>query len=103
MKSHTASISASGDTTLVSAPGAGKFLRVLGYQITTGGAADMQLKSGSTVKTYLNGVGANGGISSPPAKEPYFDCALNEALVFNQSAAVSTGVTCQYAVMGKET
>jgi hypothetical protein len=51
----------------------------------------------ATVFTPSSGVG---GISCPPGKEPYFDCAVGEALRINLSGAGNVAVTVQYAIMG---
>lgn len=93
---------ASGSTSVVAAPGAGKKIRVWGYQITSRAAIDeVQLRSASTVMAYVESVAAaGGGICCPPVTgQPYFECAGNEALNVNLSAAGNVGVNVQYDVL----
>jgi hypothetical protein len=102
MLSYTGVHTAAG--ALIAAPGASKFIRVTGYQIV-GKASDCtaKLQSASTdkVSVPLPATGV-GGISCPPGREPYFDCAANEALNLNLGGATSQniGVNIQYCIMG---
>jgi hypothetical protein len=89
---------------LLAAPGAGKFYRVLGYQIMgSDSEATIQLRSATTPKaTVLTPATGVGGISCPPGKEPYFDCAANEALNLNTGGgtALTLAINVQYAILG---
>lgn len=101
MLSFTAT--ATGAQELVAAPAAGKFIRVLGYQVMgSDSEATVQLRSNTTPKaTLLTPATGVGGISCPPGKEPYFDCAAAVALNFNTGGASGTwSVNVQYAIMG---
>lgn len=102
MKSAAVVATASGDTEVIAAPGAGKFLRVHGYQISSRAALnEVQLRSATTPKAYTEAVAAaGGGVSCPPSKLPYFECAANEALNVNLSAAGNVSVNVQYAIVG---
>lgn len=99
----TYTVTATTTTELLAAPGAGKFYRILGYQLMGKDAdATCQLRSGSTAKaTVLTPASGVGGISCPPGKEPYFDCTANEALNFNSGGVTATfAVNIQYAILG---
>lgn len=88
---------------LLAAPGAGKFYRILGYQLMGADTeATCELRSGSTAKATIHTPASGvGGISCPPGKEPYFDCAVNEALNLNTGGASgSFAVGVQYAILG---
>jgi hypothetical protein len=89
---------------LIAAPGASKFIRVLGYQIMGADSeATIQLRSATTPKaTVLTPATGVGGISCPPGKEPYFDCAANEALNLNTGGAsgLVLAVNVQYSIVG---
>lgn len=92
--------STSGDRTIVSAPGSGKFIRVIGFFYKTGGAVELTWKSGSTAKTGAMPDGDGGGLNSVYCPEGWFDCGDNEALVLNLSAAEQVGGLVMYRVMG---
>lgn len=85
-------VSASGDNTVVAADATRK-IKVLQYTLIGAGAVNVTLKSGAG--TSLSGamsLAANGGIATPfvaPAEGHLVETAINQALVFNLSSAVS--------------
>lgn len=87
-----------GDTTLVPAPGARQFIRVLNYHLTASATQTATWKSGSTTKCidYLgtgNAVDVDGGTTG------IFDCAPGEALVLTASGG-NVGGSGKYTIMG---
>lgn len=99
----TYTVTATTTAQLIAAPGASKIIRVLGYQLMGKDAdATCELRSASTAKaTVLTPASGVGGISCPPGKEPYFDCAANEALNFNSGGVTATfAINIQYCIIG---
>lgn len=93
--------SASGNNELVAAPGAGRFIRVLGYSLSSQGNVDVEFRSSNTtkVKYYL---GTHTNIARFDS-EFVFDCAENEALNLNLSGVVAVGGEVRYALVGRAT
>lgn len=85
---------ADGDNTLVPAPGAGRRIVVLGYQLRFIGAGAFVLKSGAAGTTHLEEV----GVAAPGTRLTYsgthdgqaFVCDDNAALVVNNFATGDT-------------
>lgn len=97
--------SGAGDTTLVAAPGPGKFIRVLHYHLTAGSPTVCRFYSGAsddgTLKDIVYSTNASGGgISTPNYQTPLFDCGVNEPLTLNLSDAANVGGAGQYSVYG---
>lgn len=102
MANAAVAVSSSGDNSIVSAPGAGKFIRVDGYVLKVKAAVDVKWKSGSTDLTGVMGLNStDSGIAvSNAVQDGWFDCGINEALVLNLSGAVAVGGHVKYRVMG---
>ncbi len=89
------SASASGANAVVAAPGAGYFIRVIGFTLSANAAVNAKWQSASTDKTGLYYMGDKGGVvRSDP--EYLFDCAVNEALNLNLSGNVAVGGDVRY-------
>lgn len=94
----------SGDTTLVAAPGARQFIRVLHYHVTAKSPTVVTMKSGSTTKDICYATNASGGgIATPEYPTGIFDCGLGEALIINLSTAASVGGAGKYTIKGQAT
>lgn len=97
--------SGSGDTILVAAPGANKFIRVYGYVLMSAGATTPEFKDGAgnslSGKIWACGA-ANGGVSASGTVGigGWFDCAVNTSLVLNNSAAIAVGGHVNYSILG---
>jgi hypothetical protein len=96
--SITGSLSASGDSAALVNVDADTAVYVLGYQIM---AADsdiaVTLKTGSTARATVRCPATGvGGISCPPAKEPYFQGLVGEDLIINLSGAGDVVYNVQY-------
>lgn len=92
--------STDGDT-LVAAPGAGKFIRIVGCDLTSNGAVTVSLKSNTTTKwkTYAT-TNAGGGAVLPLDESRDLDCDLNEPLKIGLSAVVAVAGSLTYAIKG---
>ena len=94
--------SAGATTDVVAAPGANKFIRVLGWQGTAGSAngSVKWLDSTPTNKTGVMDIAQYGGFVAPPVDwdEGYFDCAANTKLQMTTVGCTFNGVV-QYAVI----
>lgn len=91
-------------TTLIAAPTARMFIRVLGIDLTADGQVEVTLKSGSTViwKTYsTNDATVKGGIVLNTDMVRDLDCAPGEALVLGLDGAVSVAGTIEYTIYGQ--
>lgn len=91
---------ASGDNTIIAAPGANKSIRVLGYTLIGAGAVNARWKSGASSNrsgplTLTAGTGASPAVS----KDGQFDCNPNESLVLNLSLAVAVNGHVTYVVV----
>ena len=85
-------------TEIVAAPGAGKKIRVLGWVLTSAGAATVAWKSATTAKTGVMTGAAGSPMSAPFNPVGWFDCAENEALNLTAGTAAVAGVV-SYAVV----
>jgi len=83
---------ASGNTELVAAQGAGIKIRVIYFYHVSLTAVTVKFQSGVTDIAPGLPVGANGGIQAGVNNHGIFQTAPNEALNVNLSAAVATGV-----------
>lgn len=99
MPSQSISTAASGDTVIVSAPGAGKFLRVYSYGLIAGGTVQATWKSGSLARTGPLPLIVNSG-SNETDPDGLFDCAPNEALILNLSTGVQVSGRVRYSIFG---
>ncbi len=87
---------AAGDTSLIAAPGAGLRLRIYGLEFLTAGATNIIVKSAATVLVGEQDFGANSGKILDPIAFPRYTCGVNEAFIFNCSAAVQIGGRIYY-------
>jgi hypothetical protein len=99
MRSAAISVAAPGDTTIVAAPDANKFIRVHSYSLIAGGTVNVTWKSGSTAKTGPLPLIVNSG-SNDTARDGCFDCAPGEALVLSLSAGIQVSGRVEYAIKG---
>lgn len=93
-------LTGSGDTTLLAAPGAHLFIRVLHYNLTSDRPVTVLFKSGSETKTGTYGTFGSGGGIAPYSEEAAFDCNPNEALVGNLSVAANVIGNIRYTIKG---
>lgn len=92
-------VSSSGDSTIIAAPGDGKFLQIFGYVFVESAATAVTFKAGSDAITGPMSAGANGGVSAfSGTNDPLFNLPNNTAFVLNSSAAVQVSGHVQYAV-----
>lgn len=94
-------ISASGDNTIISAPGAGR-IAIDGIYFVVGSAVDIQLKDGATNYGGALRLGANQSIAIENTMENYdgiITLSHGSAFVINQSGAVSTGGFVRYRII----
>lgn len=84
--------SASGDTQIVAAQGAGIRIRVIAYTFVAAAAVTVKFRSASTAISSGKPVAANGGVVAAEAPHGWFQTAANEALNLNLSGAVAVGV-----------
>lgn len=80
--------SASGDTPVVAAGGAGKVTQVLALIITVAGATTITAKQGSTALTGAMSLATGVPLNLPFTGVPYFTTAANAAFILNSSNAV---------------
>ena len=99
MPSQSVSVSSSGDSTIVAAPGAGKFIRVFSYGLIAGGTVNATWKSGSSARTGPLPLIVNSG-SNETDPNGLFDCGVNEALVLGLSSPVQVSGRVRYEVFG---
>ena len=84
-------------STLVAAPGVGRFIRIMGYNLQPASTAVVTLKSASTVKATLQGAGP---WALSVNKETTIDCVPNEALVLGNAGTVRVTGVIEYVVYG---
>ena len=84
---------------LVAAPGAGMAIRVLNIAAMAAAANNVTFKSASTAKSPTYPVSANGGFVLPYAEYGWFQCAENEALNIELSAATAVAIQLSYQVV----
>ena len=88
--------------TLVAAPTARLFIRVLSLNLTAEADVDVTLKSNTTVIWYtkaMAGATTGAGIVLPPNQ--VIDCTPGEALVIGLSGAVTVQGSLEYAIYGQ--
>ena len=84
---------------LVAAPGAGKQIRLLGWNIVGAGDVEVSFKSGSTVLWTSLATNADGsGIVIPMDTDRDLHCNTNEALTIDLSAAVRVTGSIDYCI-----
>lgn len=91
--------SSSGDTTLIAAPGAGRFIRVYRVKVMSNGDTNVSLKSGSTVLDGPCPLTDGNGYAEQDDRGA-FNCGINEAFIINQTGTAQLGGSCSYAVKG---
>jgi hypothetical protein len=84
--------SASGNTAVVAAQGAGVQIRVLGLIVVTTAAQTVKFQSATTDISAGFPLAANGGISTTYYPDGMFETVANEALNITLGAATATGV-----------
>lgn len=92
---------ASGDKTLVAAPGAGFQIIVTSFIFTTDTKTTVTFKSAAGAITHAMSVGPDAPFGAPFLPEPTIQTNENEALVVNSSAAITGGITVTYRVVKK--
>lgn len=83
---------ASGNTQIVAAQGAGLRIRLLAANVTSGTALTIKFQSATTDICSGKPVAANGGWIAPYAPVGWFQTTANEALNVNLSGAGTVGV-----------
>lgn len=84
---------------LVAAPGAGKQIRLLGWNITGAGDVEVSFKSGSSVLWTTLATGADGsGIVVPMNTDRDLHCDTNVALTIDLSSAVRVVGSVDYCI-----
>lgn len=91
------SANTSGQSSVVSAPGAGLKIIVFSIALIANAANNVKFQSSSTDKTGLFYLPANGGFVLPHNPHGWIECAENEALNINLSAAQAVGGVVVYA------
>ncbi len=97
--SSVVAVTASGNTALVSAPGANLKIVVLGIWLNAKTANDYYLASASTQKSPTIYLPATGGLVAPNLRYMPIECAANEALNINAAAAGTASVRVQYRIV----
>lgn len=100
MSSAAVSTASSGATSIVSAPGAGKRIRVLGYCLAAAGAVTAKWQSAANDLTGAMSLAT--GVAQPSGSYPggCLDCNANEALNINLGGAVQVSGWVNYVVIG---
>lgn len=99
LQAYDAATTAQTDTSLVVAPGAGKQILVWKVYVTSDTAQKVMFESGNSTEIWAQFVGSNGGEVVPADRQPWFECATNEALTYTTSAAGNTAVSVGYTVV----
>lgn len=84
---------------VLAAPGAGLRIRVWGYHLVCRVASDIKFQSNATDKTGPYPCTANGGLVAPQGQQPWFECAVNEALNLNMTVANTVGGVVRYDIV----
>lgn len=95
--------SASGNNTVISAPGSSRFIRVFGYNLTAAAAVTCYWNSTGGVQLSGNLYATNnagGGIATGFYRDGIFDVPPGEGLRLNLSAGVAVGGEVRYEVLG---
>ena len=99
VKTAVLDTSTSGSNELVAAPTGGGAIRVLSLVVVAAAANTVKLMSSATSISGLYALAANGGLVLPFSEHGWGQCAANEALNINLSAATAVGVTVQYIIL----
>lgn len=96
------SASASGNTTIVAAQGAGKQIAVYAYGMQAVGTVNAKLTDGAggSSLTLTWNFQAREGVTTPNGGNPLWLGTANTALVLNLSAAIEVGYEVSYSVIG---
>ena len=97
--SYVATVSSSGFTDLVAAPGAGYAIVCTGLWISSSGSNNVYLASASTQKTPTLYLTAGGGLLASNLRLMPIVCAANEKLRINCSAANAVSVRVDYRIV----
>lgn len=89
-------VTASGHTSLVAAPGAGKRIVVTGFFLSCKTAVDVYFTSATTRISPTLYAGANSTFVIQRLTHQPFECAANEALQINASAAGTSYIQVAY-------
>lgn len=98
MPSVVINVAAAATTPLVAAPGAGKWIRVLGYVLYAGGTVNATLKSAGNALTGPFPLKDQGRVQAPETPDGWFDCNQNEALNLVTDAASQVSGHLKYQV-----
>jgi hypothetical protein len=90
--------SGTGDTTIITAAGAGKIIQVMFLFAIATIANTIHFRSAATPISANMPFGANGGIILPFNEEGWFETAPNELLAVNMTVATATGIHVGYIV-----
>lgn len=90
--------SAQGNTEIIPAPGAGKFIRVFGYVLTSAGTVSATFVSGDDGDLTGPMPMVAGTSIHTEYEDGLFDCGVNEALNINLSGAVAVGGHLKYGI-----
>lgn len=96
-------LTGSGDTTLLDAPGANQFIRVIHFNVTSDRPVTLLFKSGSETKFGTYGTFGSGGGIAPYSEEAAFDLNPNEPLVGNLSVTANVIGNLRYTIKGGRT
>lgn len=91
---------ASGDTTLVAAPTATQFIRVMSYVMTAAGSVVVKMYDGTNEYVGPATMAAASTISDHGNREPAFDCQPGQPLKINLSAPIQVSGVLRYVVKG---
>lgn len=103
-KNAAVTLTASGDTTVIAAPGAGKAIQIYALHVQPDAAVSFILKAGTTSLTGpVPQVAGGGWVYQLPPYDPtgntfWFEGGDNEAIKINQSGAVNSGGVILYRV-----
>lgn len=98
LQAYDAASSAQTDTSLVAAPGSGNRVVIYKVFVTSDTAQTITFESGNSTEIWSQFVGANGGMVIPSDRQPWFQCAANEALTYTSSAAGNVVVSVGYEI-----
>jgi len=87
-----ADATASGDTEVVAAQGAGIRIRVLAYSFVSDASVTAKFRSATSSISSGKPVSANGGVVAAEAPHGWFQTSANQALNINLSGTANVGV-----------
>jgi hypothetical protein len=99
MPSLPISYNTSGNQTVLAAPAANKFIRVLGYVLNAAGAVNVRW-SGSPTAGNTTGAMDLAAAGSTISSDLGFDLSPGDSLVLNLSAAVQVSGHVSYTIVG---